>query len=383
MTKLVIRNFAHLGDVEVTFGDLTLIVGAQATGKSLTAQWLKFATDGREVVSTLRDAGHRVDDQATLLDLLFGSGMSTGWREDTEVWLDGHRIEPLRLTYRGRKDRKPRVFFIPAHRAMLMSDGWAAPFQRLTPDTPVVARLFSQHLYQTFSAKRRSDLFPVTGKLKKQYRDAIEKAVFHGGKITVEDDPSRHARRIVLRHGETRIPYMVWTSGQREFTPLLLGLYNLLPSTRRSRADPIEWVIIEEPEMGLHPKAINVVVMLVLDLLWRGYRVVITTHSPIMVAAVWMFQQLKLAKAGWRDVLEGVGLPKVKTLSEVGEAALSATCKAHHLFFDEKNRVCSQDISSLDVGSEDIREAEWGGLTEFTTSYAETVEKAVARAEAR
>ncbi|HHH31599.1 MAG TPA: ATP-binding protein [Polyangiaceae bacterium] len=382
MTRLVIHNFAHLAEVDLSFGDLTLIVGAQATGKSLTGQWLKFATDGGEVVSTLRDAGHRVDDRDTLLDLLFGSGMSTGWEEDTKVSLDGTRIDPLRLTYRGRKDRKPRVFFIPAHRAMLMSDGWAAPFQRLTPDTPVVARLFSQHLYQTFTTKRKSDLFPVTGKLKKQYRDAIAKAVFHGGSIGVEDDVARHARRIVLRHGETRIPYMAWTAGQREFTPLLLGLYNLLPSTRRSRAEPIEWVIIEEPEMGLHPRALNVVIMLVLDLLWRGYRVVITTHSPDVVAAAWMFQQLKEAQASWKAVLEGIGLPKHNTLREVGEAALAATCKTHHLFFDSDGRVRSQDISSLDVGSDDLREAAWGGLTEFTTGYAEAVAKAVARSEA-
>ena len=34
---------------------------------------------------------------------------------------------------------------------MLISDGWAAPFQRLTADTPVVARMFSQNLYDRWS----------------------------------------------------------------------------------------------------------------------------------------------------------------------------------------------------------------------------------------
>ncbi len=31
---------------------------------------------------------------------------------------------------------KERPFFIPAHWAMLISDGWAAPFQKLTSDAP-------------------------------------------------------------------------------------------------------------------------------------------------------------------------------------------------------------------------------------------------------
>ena len=382
MSRLVIRDFAHLADVDIAFGDLTLLVGAQATGKSLTAQWLKFAIDGGEVVARLREAGHRVEDHGVLLDLLFGSGMSAGWRETTHVSIDGHAVEPLRLRYRGRKDRKPRVFFVPAHRAMLMSEGWAAPFQRLGPDTPVVARLFSQYLYETFSARRGSDLFPVAGKLKQPFRDAIGTAVFHGGTLGLEEDRATRARRIVLRHDDMRLPYMAWTSGQREFTPLLLGLYGLLPAAGRSRSSTIQWVIIEEPEMGLHPAAINTVMMLVLDLIWRGYRVVLTTHSPDVVAAVWMLQQLKAARASWEDVLGGVGLPRRRALRRMGEAALTATYSSHHLYFDE-GYVRSTDISLLDVGSDDPREAGWGGLTEFSTGYADAVAKAVARAEAR
>jgi hypothetical protein len=44
---------------------------------------------------------------------------------------------------------------------MLISDGWAAPFQKLNSDTPVVARLFSQNLFDRFSGKDAGTLFPV------------------------------------------------------------------------------------------------------------------------------------------------------------------------------------------------------------------------------
>ena len=47
----------------------------------------------------------------------------------------------------------------------------------------------------------------------------------------IEQD-RHHAKRLNLIHGESRLPFMTWTAGQREFTPLLLGLYHLLPSRK-------------------------------------------------------------------------------------------------------------------------------------------------------
>lgn len=128
---------------------------------------------------------------------------------------------------------------------------------------------------------------------------------------------------------------MTWTAGQREFTPLLLGLYHLLPPRNRIKQPDIEWVVIEEPEMGLHPQAITVVMLLVLDLLWRGYR---SRSRPIPLTY-------------------------------------------HHLAFGNDGRVRSADISDLDPGSEDERVAGWGGLTEFSSRFGDAVRKAVNESE--
>ena len=43
MATLAIKNFAHLSDVSIALGDLTVLVGEQGTGKSLVLQWLKTA----------------------------------------------------------------------------------------------------------------------------------------------------------------------------------------------------------------------------------------------------------------------------------------------------------------------------------------------------
>lgn len=54
---LSIQNFAQIRSVDVEFADLTVLVGAQGTGKSLALQWLKTALDQPHIVAALADAG--------------------------------------------------------------------------------------------------------------------------------------------------------------------------------------------------------------------------------------------------------------------------------------------------------------------------------------
>ena len=123
----------------------------------------------------------------------------------------------------------------------------------------------------------RSD-HPQARKLKPEIRELLSKTIFGG--FQLELDQTGPQKRLVLRGNGTRIPYMVWSAGQREFVPLLLGLYRLLPSITPTRLGSVKWVMIEELEMGLHPKAIAAVFFIVLDLLWHGYKVCLSTHSP-------------------------------------------------------------------------------------------------------
>lgn len=231
MPRLTIQNFAHIREATIDFGDLTVLVGAQGTGKSLALQWLKTAIDGKQIVSALSAAGDEVGSAQSTVDLIFGAGMGPAWKTDTVVRLDSQRVHPSTISRLGSESE--RVFFIPAHRSMLISDGWAAPFQKLTADTPVVARLFSQNLFDRFNKKTGDELFPLPRVLKRQYRELIDDAVFHGGTVGIERG-LQHRKRLKLTHGEMQLPFMTWTAGQREFTPLLLGLYHLLPPRRKS-----------------------------------------------------------------------------------------------------------------------------------------------------
>jgi predicted ATP-binding protein involved in virulence len=303
--------------------------------------------------------------------------MGGAWNAHTQIKLGGREIKPMSLGRVGNGEE--RVFFIPAHRATLISDGWAAPFQKLTAETPVVARLFSQNLFDLFSPTRTGEpLFPRDRTLKKEYRELIDDAIFHQGTISLEED-AQHARRLKLTHANSHLPFMTWTAGQREFTPLLLGLYHLLPARKQAKQPTVEWVVIEEPEMGLHPQAIRVVMLLCLDLLWRGYRVVLSTHSPLVLTVVWMLQRLREERASWRRVCDGFDVEPSQALRPVAESALDGEklLKTHLLAFDKKGKVGSKDISRLDPGDDDADVSGWGGLAGFGSRFSETVRAAV------
>ena len=56
-TTLHIKQFAQIVDTRVEFGDLTIFVGPQATGKSLVLQFLKFAIDRPAITQKMKSSG--------------------------------------------------------------------------------------------------------------------------------------------------------------------------------------------------------------------------------------------------------------------------------------------------------------------------------------
>lgn len=49
MEKLTLRNLGPIKEAELTFGDLTVLVGPQASGKSIAVQMLKLCEDRRAI----------------------------------------------------------------------------------------------------------------------------------------------------------------------------------------------------------------------------------------------------------------------------------------------------------------------------------------------
>jgi energy-coupling factor transporter ATP-binding protein EcfA2 len=381
-----------LGPIEaadVEFGDLTVIVGPQATGKSIFLQTLKLLLDRDHIHDTFKR--HSVTfggDPAAFLGGYFGKGMSAAWTEASTLKWNGQEQTLPGLAQPSRsKIRHERLFFIPAQRVMSLAGGVPQNFRSFSYGDPYTLRYFAEavrvFLEEEFGT--RGELFPQSNRLNEDLRGPIGTDIYGEGKLSVEAKDFSHRMELRVPGHAEGLPYLAWSAGQREFTPLLLGLYWLCPvaiSRRRSGKDKdeaIEWVVIEEPEMGLHPKGIATVLLLVMELLRRGYRVVVSTHSPVVLDLVWALRELKVLDGTEADVRSLFDLAKNPYTQKLARTALA---KEHRVYFFERHRRV-EDISGLDPGSLSADEAEWGGLVGFAGRVGHVLTAAVNRNEAR
>jgi hypothetical protein len=314
-------------------------------------------------------------------DAYFGEGMRGLWRHgESKVWWRGHPVDLPQWIARRRSSKKESLFFIPAQRVLTLRDGWPRPFTDYKPGDPFAVREFSEKLrvLTEQELELNGDLFPQERRLKKEFRTMLDRSVF--AKYELRIDKVHSQKRLVLGAGDHPLPYMVWSAGQREFVPLLLGLYWLMPPAQATRRAKIEWVVLEELEMGLHPRAINVLILMVLELVARGYRVCLSTHSPQVLEAVRALQHLKANGASVTALLRMFDAPSTGPMQKLGNTVMAKRVKVYY-FEAETGR--TKDISALDPSNEESGESGWGGLTEFSGRANSAVALAVANADRR
>ncbi len=379
------RNVGPIREADIRFGDLTVFVGPQATGKSIFLQILKLLLDKQAIHETMQRFGMAWrNDFAGFLDLYLGDGMSAVWNPKNSRLTLGQARSDTDLEGYARSRRSgnahEKMFYIPAQRVMSLRDGTTRPFSDYRAGDPFVLRDFSDKLHWIVQTEIGLDrnVFPRPRRLKEALRKPLEEHIFGG--FNLRSDATGHQSRLVLNRGRGRpLPYSVWSAGQREFVPLLLGLYWLLPPAAVPRRNDVEWVVIEEPETGLHPNGINAVLNLVLELLRREYRVCISSHSPHMLDMVWALRFFQENNGTARDVTRLLNLPSVPATREIAEAALNGSFSTYYFARDGRVR----DISALDPGSEDAAQSGWGGLTEFSGRAGDIVAEVANRAAAR
>jgi len=377
-----ISNIGPIKSADIRLGDLTVIVGPQATGKSIYLQTLKLAIDYPAIQEELKRFNIDWRGKATdFLQLYFGEGMGSIWGDGSTLTIDGKSRSLLDYAKKVKNaNRDERVFFIPAQRVMSLRDGLTRTFNEYRFGDPFALRQFSEKLHNLVQNEFGTDqaLFPRQNRLSDALRRPIAEHIF--GKFSLAIDPERAQNRIVLRApgNNAPLPYLVWSAGQREFVPLLLGLYWLCPSAKVSRRGKLEWAIIEELEMGLHPQAISVVLTLVLELLSRGYKVVISTHSPHVLDVIWALRLFQTQGGTEKDVRDLFKLPAGSAANGIAGAALKGEYKVY--YFDRDGKV--RDISGLDPSAADQGESGWGGLTAFSGHVGDVVARVAQRHEA-
>ena len=220
-----------------------------------------------------------------------------------------------------------------------------------------------------------AQIFPAKDRLNETLKRPIAEHLFGGAQLTVEPKDFTKTLTLKIDGLSEGLPFLAWSAGQREFAPLLLGLYWLCPAGKVSRRDNIHWVVIEEPEMGLHPSAVSTFLLLVLELLKRGYKVVISTHSTVVLDLIWALRQVQECGGTDADIRELFELDSNSITKQIVECSLT---KDYRVYFFQRGKM-TQDISSLDPGSEDEAVANWGNLNGFAGRSADVVANAVSR----
>ena len=78
VNRIRAKNIGPVREADISFGDLTIFVGPQATGKSIFLQVLKLLVDKASIHETMRhfSMGQTVNARA-FFDLYFGEGMAS------------------------------------------------------------------------------------------------------------------------------------------------------------------------------------------------------------------------------------------------------------------------------------------------------------------
>ena len=378
MERIQLTSLGQIREADISFGDLTVFVGEQASGKSILLQLVKLISDAGNITQTLKKHGFDWQKKSeNFLSLYFGEGMQRIWNKDeTQVTVDKVDFTPQKALARRKKHEN--LFLIPAHRVVTLKDGWPRAFTDYNIGDPYAVKQFSEELRLLMEKGLGSGegaIFPQEGRMNKTIRDAIGRSIF--GEAEVKLDRSGLRKRIVLDVAGSQLPFMTWSTGQREFAPLLLGLYWLMPSGRVRKKDNINWVIIEEPEMGLHPQAISALLLIFLELLKLGYKVIVSTHSSQILELIWAIRFIAKSNSAPTRLRQLLDLKASAYSKNLTETILDEKVFKTYYFSRQDNIVSVKDISTLDAEDPDEAVSDWGGLTLFSTKSADIVTRAV------
>jgi energy-coupling factor transporter ATP-binding protein EcfA2 len=376
--RFQLHNVGPINDLSMELGSFTLLTGPQATGKTLSLQTIKLLSDHARIKQLIKKQGYDwYNQREDFLNLYYGEGMSNAFgNKDLKLFLN-REISLDEVCAPTKSQAQEKVFYIPAQRVNVIRNGWPRAFSDFSREDPFVVRQFSEHLRLLMEAGlgRENSVFPHPKRFKQEYRTALDESIFSGGVVIVDNTQS--IRRIMLAKEEMKIPFMLWSTGQREVMPLLLGLYWLMPPAGSAKKGAIKHVIIEEPEMGLHPDAINSLMLLFLELVSRGYHLVVSTHHPHLVELAWMFKLLQ------RSPKPRVHLSRLQQLfgieaaspnvRRVFENVFSMDLRAYYMEKDSRGLTRSRDISSLDLDGTDEATRSWGGIIGHSSKINEFV----------
>ena len=372
MKVLEVKNVGPIKHAKVEFGDLTILVGPQASGKSVFLQMLKLAVDEASIAFNLQELGGRWNgDVKAFMSVYLGEGADSYWGPSSLVISDGNRLLLPPSIHEQHRRPLGRMVYIPAQRVMAFTlDGWPRPSSEFLKGDPYVLKAFGSS-----QRSQLEDMFSLRNTSEPPVMSLVRSTIVPG--FSLQIDRRTPFSRLILEQddGESRLPFNVWSAGQRESIPLVVGITEVF-----SGLDLVDWLAVEEPEMGLHPQGIAAVMSLIFHVLTKEVSVCISTHSVHVLDIVWALRVLSEQQAPPEALLKMLRLDKTPDLIKMAATVLEKKVSAY--FFDRESGK-TRDISRLDPSGKGEAESGWGGLTEWSARVGDAVADAVAAARAK
>ncbi len=166
-----------VSEADINFGDVTIFVGPQATGKSIFLQLLKLLVDKPAIHRTMKHFGlAQRGHTRNFFDQYFGEGMASIWSEENSRLILGSARKATDLAAYarpGRGDDLEKLFYIPAQRVMSLRDGMTRPFTDYRAGDPFVLRDFSENFM--VSCKTRSVSTKMSSLVNNVWRQLCER----------------------------------------------------------------------------------------------------------------------------------------------------------------------------------------------------------------
>lgn len=383
MKKIEVKNFGPIKNANVDFGDMTILIGTQASGKSLFLQLVKLLLDKQHIISTMDRYNYVIGkNPENILNFYFGNGMASLWRDDTVICDEEQEYTKYSLVPKfERFDPKETLFYIPAQRVVSISDGRPKNFMEYDISTPYVLRQFSEllRLFFQYGLNGNNIVFPLRNRLKGAMKKSLQDNIFHQGSVLI--DESSGQKKMKLSVNGLSIPFMAWSAGQKEFMPLLMAFYCLSgPVSNVIDRDQYKYVVLEEPEMGLHPKAILSILLEIIELMQNGKKIILSTHSPVLLEFAWAFNNIKNCKASKKQkekmLMQLLDVEQFEAIPQMMDGVFEKSIRTFY-FANKNGGVETMDISHLDVMSDNSDMADWGGLSQFSEKASQIVSSVI------
>jgi predicted ATPase len=291
--RLYLKNIGMLKEADVKLDGLTVIAGENDTGKSTVGKVL-MALIKSDLIALKKHKERFLHNRKygfnVMINLLFEGFLKRVGSSESEIILEFEKEKCLKVFY----NLDFKEYFFDEKSIM---DKYKRPFKDITYiQTPLIWDLenffsaISQFKEQVVQEEQNRELMAFDFKYPyilwdlygKFVKSRIQKSnIDLASKISkiINGDFERFGGNFVFKRDEISYPLIQVAHGIKSF-----GILQVL--IRNGHLNRFNFLVIDEPEVHLHPKWQIEYAKLIVELVKRGVKVLITSHSPFFIEAI-------------------------------------------------------------------------------------------------